>query len=642
MGNNLDFGRNNLDKSLSPYLRQHVDNPVFWQEWTPAVLRHARRSGKIVLASVGYSTCHWCHVMATEAFSDPACAQFLNEHFVAIKVDREQRPDIDRYLMGFLVATTGQGGWPMNVFLSPEGLGENGAPKPFFAMTYAAVTPRFGMPGFLEILKRVKSFYDEQRDELAPFASGLLDPAQQGDSRQFTTEAMGPETPAGDESLPPLTDSYLRNFDREWGGFGAASKFPPHCTLLFLTYLGSTALGDSAQRIELDTVVRTTLDRMMTRGLHDHLQGGFYRYCVDRQWSIPHFEKMLYDQALMLWTYSAAYARFGDARYADTAHSIIRCLNETFRSGDLLMAAHDADTGHQEGATYLWTMNELRNSLTGNELALLTGLFEITEEGNFEGKIHLVRRAETAAEAPAAGVPAAFEPIRKKLLAIRRARPQPLTDRKIVTSWNCLAAVALIVAHRCLGYPDALRQAKAMLHAILRLHFAGDRLHHSSFDGDLQPEEYLEDNASLLLLLTTLHQETGEGTEEISRFRRRVETYRSGDQWMESAHPDFVPVAAERLDHPIPSSASLAERALLEAAIISGDLYSTRSFNNPLAADFGNLTALLQNGHFYTITTPDPVPWSSLPINSFQFPGNPPNTCYRGICTPGIVTQPII
>ncbi|HUX11949.1 MAG TPA: thioredoxin domain-containing protein [Spirochaetia bacterium] len=640
MGNNLDFGRNNLDTSLSPYLRQHADNPVFWQEWTPAVLQYARQSGKIVLASVGYSTCHWCHVMASEAFSDPDCARLLNEHFVAIKVDREQRPDIDRYLMGFLVATTGQGGWPMNVFLSPEGLGENDVPRPFFAMTYAAVTPRFGMPGFLEILQRIRSFYDDNRGEFAPFASGLINPVPLSDTRQSVAETAGPDIPPGDESFPAIADSYLPNFDAEWGGFGSGSKFPPHCTLLFLTYLGSTALGDARRRHELDVVVRTTLDRMMRRGLHDHLQGGFFRYCVDRQWSVPHFEKMLYDQALMLWTYSAAYARFGEKRYADTAHGIIRCLNETFRSGDLLISAHDADTGHHEGATYLWTVAELRSSLTATEFDSLSRFFEVADAGNFEGRVHLIIRGESEDYATAGRIAETFEPIRRKLLTIRRARPQPLADRKIVTSWNCLAAVALVVAYRCLGYPPALLQAKAMLRAIQRLHFADGRLHHSSIDGSLQPEEYLEDDASLLLLLTTVHQETGEGTEEISLFRGRVEAHRSGDQWVEAAHADFVPVAAERFDHPTPSSASLAERSLLESAIISGELYSPRPFADPLVSDFGNLTTLLQNGHFYTITTPDPVAWNSLPINAFQIPGRPQNSCYRGICTPGIVIQP--
>ncbi len=574
--------------------------------------------------------------MAAGAFSDPEVAEFLNGNFISIKVDREQRPDIDRYLMAFLVATTGQGGWPMNVFLAPAvfggsaapgGTAEMDAPRPFFAMTYAAVEPRYGMPGFLEILRRVRSFYEEKRDELVPFTAGVLQERGSAES-----PAVGPAYDDPGDSAEPsaVLADYFRSFDADWGGFGPGPKFPPHCTLLFLTYLSACEVLPAEEQYDVDAMVKTTLDTMQRRGLHDHLQGGFFRYCVDREWTIPHFEKMLYDQALLLWSYSAAYARYGTAHYAEVARGIIRCLDETFRAGELFVSAHDADTGHREGATYLWSMAELREILSARELAGLVDHFELSEDGNFEGRNHLVepQRAERRR--------AVDEAVRAKLLAARKRRPQPHTDRKVVTSWNCLTAAALVMAHRYLGLPDALRHAKRTLGALLELHFADGVLHHSSMDGELQPEQYLEDEASLLLLLTLIHQETGETEEEIELFRRRVEGYRSGSAWRESANADFVAVAAERYDHPVPSSPAVAERALLDAAIISGDVYYPGPFGNPLAEDFGNLTTLIRNGYFYTVETPDPLPWKDLPINSVQYPGRRLVTCYRGACRPGL------
>ncbi len=574
--------------------------------------------------------------MAAGAFSDPEIADYLNSHFVAIKIDREQRPDIDRYLMAFLVATTGQGGWPMNVFLSPDGLGEGALPRPFFAMTYAAVEPRYGMPGFLEILTRIDRFFEENRSRIEPFDAAVtaaVDASQADAPASFAEPSSSPAGAANSFSFEPtqpaagLVDRIDAAFDERWGGFGPGPKFPPHCTLLFLTYLSACAAGAATSDQRVERCIRTTLDIMQQRGLHDHLQGGFFRYCVDTEWTIPHFEKMLYDQALLLWNYSAAYARFGDESYRSTAVGIIRCLRDTFLDGELFVSAHDADTEHQEGLTYLFGMEELRRLLTPGELSQLEEIFELSDQGNFEGKNHLIRRSTDHSA----------DEVTEKLLRIRRARPQPHTDRKIVTSWNCLAAVALIMAHRYLGMPDALRMAKSVLYALLRRHFRGGVLHHSSMNGELQTEQFLEDEAAMLLLLTTIHQETGEAGEEIAVFRRRVERYRTGGHWMESNNADFVPVRAERYDHPSPSSPALAERALLEAAIVSGEVYYPRSFGIPLAEDFGNLTTLVQNGWFYTVETPDPIPWSALPINALQFPGPHLTTCRLGVCTPGLV-----
>ena len=631
MSSDLDFQRNNLERSLSPYLRQHAGNPVHWQEWNEQTLAYARETGKVILASVGYSTCHWCHVMAAEAFSDDEVARYLNRNFVCVKIDREQRPDIDRYLMGYLTATTGQGGWPLNAFLAPSGRGE--IPRPFFAMTYASVTPRYGMPAFLEILRQILEFYQMHSAQIVEFDYGTMSSPE--------TRSPGESVGQPEDALGELLSAFSSRFDLQYAGFGTGQKFPPHNTLLFLTYLCATSLPSALERSEAAGMAASTLDAMMKRGLHDHLQGGFFRYCVDRNWTIPHFEKMLYDQAMLLWVYSVASAQFHDSAYALTARSIIRCLRETFSSGPLFISAHDADTNHEEGATYIWSIEELESLLSAEEFDFLSAEFELGTRGNFEGRNHLVRRASTRD-------PRMFETIREKLLAARRLRPQPARDAKIVTSWNALAGVAFVAAHRYLAGPTGtveadgdgyLRQAQEIRDALLERHFRDGRLHHSSIDGQVQPEHFLEDYAAMLLLLTTIHQLTGESLEQISYFKARVDSYRRNGHFQESENEDFVAVRAEQYDQPTPSSSALAGRALLEAAIILHEPYLPRSFGRAHENDFANLTALLQNGEFYVVETPHPIADAGVPVNLFQFPGTPLTTCYRGACTPGFTLR---
>ncbi|MBE0678302.1 MAG: thioredoxin domain-containing protein, partial [Bacteroidales bacterium] len=319
--------RNNLDSSSSPYLRQHAGNPIWWQEWNSETLAHAAAENKPVLVSVGYATCHWCHVMAGEAFSDPETADYLNANFVSIKTDREQRPDIDQYMMNFIQAQTGSGGWPLNVFLTP-GL------KPVHALTYAPVRTSGNRYSFLHIAQAVIEFIEQRGDNIMSFSR----------SEQ--------EAPLADAEQ--LTESLGEYFDSEFGGFGAGQKFPPHSTLLFMLY--HMAVNDEAKAAEktsveegaedltsedvtsgeyksngetgtVSQIVTTTLDTMMMRGLNDHLQGGIYRYCVDREWTIPHFEKMLYDQAMALWSYSLAYRVTAREHYRTMAEKIVKSLD---------------------------------------------------------------------------------------------------------------------------------------------------------------------------------------------------------------------------------------------------------------------------------------------------------------------------
>ncbi len=462
-----DFKRNNLDKSLSPYLRQHLDNPIWWQVWAPESLAEAKRTGKKILVSIGYSTCHWCHVMASEAFSNKEIADYLNENYISIKVDREQRPDIDQYFMAFLIRTSGSGGWPLNAFLSPDA-------QPIAAFTYIPVERRYGMQGMIEILKAVK---------------------ERGQGIEFSPEEWQPNF--RNHSFDEIISNIIARTDTQNGGFGNGQKFPQCSTLLFLL----SHYERYRQKGARDIIIRT-LKAMMTRGLQDHLQGGFFRYCVDAKWTIPHFEKMLYDQAMHLWTYSWAYSVFKINDYLDVINGILKCLDETFLEDGLYISAHDADTHHHEGETYLWSLGELERVLTDTELKELRKRYFISRQGNYEDKIHLVERNYFKRSR-----------LEEKLLTLRRKKPQPFADRKIITSWNALVGVGLIMAYRATGKDTLLDKATSLFSRLTNKHYANGKLAHSSLNGILQEQEFLEDAASLLLLATYIEEERADAKE---------------------------------------------------------------------------------------------------------------------------------
>ena len=415
-----DWRRNNLDRSDSPYLRQHKDNPVWWQEWSAETLAVASAEGKPLFVSVGYSTCHWCHVMAGEAFSDPETAAFLNDHFISIKVDRETRPDIDQHLMQFMQAQNGNGGWPLNVFLAPD-------LRPIFALTYAPAVPGGGMLPLRVIAGKVLEYFSSHAGELQPFSPAEEKPRSAPEDR--------------------LAGELLAALDPLHGGFGPGPKFPPHSTLLYMLYR-LCVKSDPA----LENACRLTLDAMRRGGLHDHLQGGIFRYCVDREWAIPHFEKMLYDQAMALWSFALAHRVLGDEAYKTMAAGIMRCLEETFAMGELFATAFDADTGHREGATYVWRYDEIKAALSDLEFTRFSAAYRLPEKGNFAGAIHLARRDD--------------RPLRdceEKLLALRRKRPQPFRDEKVLCGVNALAACAYVQAARFLDRPELEEKAARLV-----------------------------------------------------------------------------------------------------------------------------------------------------------------------------------
>jgi uncharacterized protein YyaL (SSP411 family) len=565
--------------------------------------------------------------MAADAFSDPDVAAYLNEHFMPIKVDREQRPDIDQMLMDFLVQTTGQGGWPLNAFLSPR-------LEPFFAMTYAATESRYGIPSFLDILHRVVEFYGANKDGLRPFE--VRGPAPGGGSGggsggdANSAGASGSASPGEggeDAELTRITEAVSRAFDEEHGGFGSSQKFPPHSSLLYLLnrYADSHYAGasdETAGRIAL-----RTLETMQRRGLHDHLQGGFFRYCVDRAWTIPHFEKMLYDQALLLWSYSLGARVFSREDFRRTAEGIYRCLEETFAEDGVYVSGHDADTDHVEGATYVWTRAEIEAVLGPEDTAFFGDIYDVSDSGNFEGKNHLVRSRE-----PTPAERSRLAKLEESLLDARRSRSQPFVDRKIHSGWNALAGIALVQAHRLIGLPEGLDRAQELFAVLMQRHAEDHRVYHTSLDGEVQPQEFLSDYAALSLLAGMLYEETGEYLWLMQGLDETMEEFRREGRWFESQNEDFMAVPAESFDSPTPSTVSLADMSRLRKRILTEEEYAPLPFARPLVEDFANLAALLSRGYFHVIETPTPLEWSRLPANSLQVPAEQTTHCYRGIC----------
>ncbi|MFW5693699.1 MAG: thioredoxin domain-containing protein [Alkalispirochaeta sp.] len=604
--------RNTLDQAASPYLRQHADNPVWWQEWSEATLHTARETGRPLFVSVGYATCHWCHVMAAEAFSDTAVAAALNRDFICIKVDREERPDIDHFLMQFLLVTRGHGGWPLNVFLTPE-------LKPMLALTYMPVEGRSGMPGFVEILTKVLEFYTTRRDDLQAF-----------DLWNGVSETERPPAPGDAEAFTHRLTNLVRRGDHEWGGFGLDAKFPPHSSLLYLLFGVAAYRHEGAERF-----LRHTLDMIARRGLHDHLQGGFFRYCVDRSWTIPHFEKMLYDQAMLLWVYSQAARLFHDDRYLGIARGIVDALEETFRlPSGAYASGHDADTHHQEGATYLWSYDELAATVGDDAMHL----FEIRPGGNFEGRHHLV----LATDPPLRAV---NDAARNRLLHTRNDRDQPQRDDKVITSWNALAGIALIEAWRATGDRSLLDRAHTLYGSLKACNQLPDhRWIRSSLGSHRNNNEFLEDYAAVLLLQTYLLEDTETAPdrdllrEEMQRSRQAIEQFQGENGWTISRVTDLPPIPADDFDSPTPSPISLKEMALQRSALLSGEVISPPALRAEMQSDFSNLAAAVATGEWFFVERPSPPDWRAFPIHTVFLQADSTSWCFRGICYPGEFT----
>jgi uncharacterized protein YyaL (SSP411 family) len=477
---------NRLASATSPYLLQHADNPVHWWPWSEEAFDEARKRDVPVLLSIGYAACHWCHVMAHESFEDEATAALMNEHFVNIKVDREERPDVDAVYMEVTQAMTGSGGWPMTCFLTPEA-------EPFYAGTYYPPLPRPGMPSFRQVLESVSRAWEERGDEVrASAASIVAELAQRGDPLQPST--------VDDDALAGAVVSLLGEYDRKHGGFGGAPKFPPSMVVEFLL-----RHHERTGSMEALSMARGTCDAMAAGGLYDQLGGGFARYSVDASWVVPHFEKMLYDNGLLLRAYAHLSRRDDNPRYRevvrDTAEFLLRDLGTPQGA---FAASLDADTEGEEGLTYVWTPDQLVEVLGPEDGAWAAEVFAVTPEGSFEHGRSTLRLLEPVADRER------WDRVRSALLAARDQRPQPGRDDKVVTAWNGMAIAALAEAGALFDEPRWVSAAVQAAELLLDVHVADGRLLRTSRDGVAGTAVgVLEDYGCFADGLLALHQVTG-------------------------------------------------------------------------------------------------------------------------------------
>jgi uncharacterized protein YyaL (SSP411 family) len=536
---------NRLGESTSPYLRQHADNPVAWQEWTTGALDEARRRDVPILLSIGYAACHWCHVMAHESFEDAEVAAATTE-FVCIKVDREERPDLDAIYMNATVALTGHGGWPMTCFLTPDG-------RPFFCGTY------YPKAQFLQLLAAVSDTWRNRRDEVEQASESIA-----GELRKMATGHFG----GGEEVTESLCDqavaAVLRDEDTARGGFGGAPKFPPSALLEALL----RAHERTASPVPL-AAVRRTCEAMARGGIYDQLAGGFARYSVDAEWVVPHFEKMLYDNALLLRVYAHWARRTGDPLARRVAAETAAFLIDDLSSDGMFISSLDADAAGTEGSTYVWTPGQLREVLGDDDGNWAATLFAVTDQGSFEhGTSVLQLPADPDDESRLARV-------RSALLAQRRTRVQPPRDDKIVTAWNGLAITALTEAGVALDDPRLLEAAQRCARGVVALHLVDGRLRRASLGGRAgQSAAILEDYAMLATGLLSLHQLTGElswlttatGLIDVA-LAHFADPDRPG-RWYDAADDaeQLMVRPADPVDGATPSGASSIAEALLTAA----------------------------------------------------------------------------
>ncbi|OLF08939.1 thioredoxin domain-containing protein [Actinophytocola xanthii] len=546
---------NQLADATSPYLLQHADNPVDWRPWSEEAFAEARRRDVPVLLSVGYAACHWCHVMAHESFEDDGTAEMMNAWFVNIKVDREERPDVDAVYMTATQAMTGHGGWPMTCFLTPDG-------APFHCGTYYPPLPRPGMPSFGQVLRAVHDAWTSRDADVREAGGRIVDELAK------QTAALPPAV-VDAEVLAGAAAAMLPEYDREHGGFGTEPKFPPSMVLEFLL-----RHHERTGSVEALSMVRGTADAMADGGINDQLDGGFARYSVDAGWVVPHFEKMLYDNALLLRLYAHLAVRTRSPRHREVAAQTAEFLLRRLRTPEGGFAASlDADTEGVEGLTYAWTPAQLREVVGADDGAWAAELLGVTEAGTFEhgtSTLRMLREPE---------VPARWARVREALLAARDRRPQPGRDDKVVTAWNGLAIGALAYAGTALGEPRWVAAAAGAAELVTSLHLVDGRLRRASRDGVAgEAAGVLEDYGCLAEGLLALHQATAEARWlEVATTLLDVALDHFADRENDGAFHDTADDAAALVwrpsdpsDNASPSGASATASALLTASALVG------------------------------------------------------------------------
>jgi uncharacterized protein YyaL (SSP411 family) len=558
---------NRLAGESSPYLLLHQHNPVDWYPWGEEAIEKARREDKPIFLSVGYSTCYWCHVMERESFSNPIVAAQMNRDFVNVKLDREERPDLDEIYMAATQILTEQGGWPNSVFLTP-GL------KPFYAGTYFPPENRYGRPGFRQVLEDLslawrtrRADVEEQAEEMGKAMAHFLE----------ERSSPGPEPPAGTVALRAF-ESLARRFDSQWGGFGGAPKFPTPSNLYLLLEL-------AGERPEAAQMLSATLDQMARGGIYDQLGGGFHRYATDREWKIPHFEKMLYDNGFLLELYAHEHARTGDTQAARIVRETAAWLGREMTSPEgAFWSAIDAETHGHEGAFYVWSYEELKEALGEEDFTFLAPLLGFDGPPFFEGShyvLHLPERLDEVARRrrmPLEDLMRELDAGRQKLFAARALRERPATDDKILTDWNGTVITGLAVAGKLLGDPALVQQAARAAEFILgTMRPDGGPLLHSWRAGQGKIAAYLADYVFLVRGLLALHDATGEArwlaaarevtVEQIERLRDP-----HGGFFTAAVSPDVLFRSKDVFDGAMPAANAVAALNLIDLGVRTDDL----------------------------------------------------------------------
>jgi uncharacterized protein YyaL (SSP411 family) len=548
---------NRLADSTSPYLLQHADNPVDWWQWSDEAFAEARRRDVPVLLSIGYAACHWCHVMAHESFEDETTAAEMNEQFVNIKVDREERPDVDSVYMEATQALTGQGGWPMTCFLTPDG-------KPFHCGTYYPPEPKHGMPSFRQLLRAVVDAWNDRGEEVRAAADNVA---------TELAKHSAPLPPAGvdADAVAKAVESLQERYDQGNGGFGSAPKFPPSMVLEFL--LRHYERTGSAEAL---SIVEFTTEKMARGGIYDQLAGGFARYSVDAEWIVPHFEKMLYDNGLLLRAYAHLARRTGSGLASRVTEQTAEFLLTDLRTPQGgFAAALDADTEGVEGLTYVWTPEQLTEVLGEDDGKWAAEVFGVTEAGTFEHGSSTLRLLDDPADTER------LASVRERLLAARKQRPQPALDDKVVTAWNGMVITALAEAGASFGRDDWIKAAEEAADFMLRTHVVDGRLRRTSRHGAVGTAAgVLEDYGCLAGGLLAVHQATG-AARWLDAACELIDTalahFAHQEADSEGAFHDTADDAEELMrrpsdptDNATPSGASTLADALLSASVLAG------------------------------------------------------------------------
>ena len=537
---------NTLGEATSPYLRQHADNPVHWRQWTPEALAEAAARDVPILLSIGYAACHWCHVMAHESFEDDQVAAAMNDGFVNIKVDREERPDLDAVYMNATVALTGQGGWPMTCFLTPDG-------RPFFCGTY------YPKPNFLQLLAAVTETWHARRGEVEEASDRIA-----GELRSMASGLPGGGPPVQPALCDHAVAAVLQDEDVERGGFGRAPKFPPSA-LLEALLRSHERTGDI---LPVEAVERTCT-AMARGGIYDQLAGGFARYSVDASWVVPHFEKMLYDNALLLRVYAHWARRTSNPLARKVTDETARFMIDGLGADGMFTSSLDADADGREGLTYVWTPAQLREVLGDDDGRWAAELFNVTEVGTFEHGSSVLQLLSDPDD------PERFDRVRTALLAARLARPQPGRDDKVVTAWNGLAITALAEASVAIDRPEFVEAAAQCARSIVDLHVVDGRLRRASLGGRVgDSAAILEDHAMLATGVLTLYQLTGDASwldAATGLLDVALDHFADPDRegrWFDSADDaeQLMVRPADPLDGATPSGASTIAEALQLAA----------------------------------------------------------------------------